>query len=148
MAVFFADARRCHHGGDFFAPGEIMRRLLMCQEIGFLVINFVQEKPTGVVCAAQDIKTDVARFLSSALVIGFGCFDEFIETFGEDLNADADDVHGAPISTNDDESYGEVRVDISDIGHVTLFAKCAEAEQRYVGKTPGEARKDFINTIS
>jgi len=125
-----------------------MGSLLVGAEIGFAVINFVQEKPTRVVCAAQDVEPDIARFFAGTIVIRFRGLDEFIDAFRKDLDADADDVHRAPISSDDDESNREVGMDIPDFGHMALFAERAEAEKRHAGQTSSKAREDLVDTIS
>jgi len=111
-----------------------MGRLLVGAEIGFVFVDFIQEKPAWIVVTSQDVEPDISYLFASAVMIGFGGFDEFIDALWKHLNADTNDVHGAPISANEDESHGEVRMNIADVWHMTLFAKCAESKQWYIGK--------------
>ena len=148
IGVFLANARHGHQWANGFSPSQVMLGSLVIFEVVFALVDFIEEKSAGVVCAAKNVETDVARLGAGSLMVVFRGFDEIIDAFGQDLDSDADDVHGAPISSDDDERNGQVGVDVSDLGYVALFAKGAEAEQRYVGKARGQPGENFVDAVA
>ena len=107
-------------------------RVLQSREVFPLGATMPERVDIRVVCATQYVETDIAWLFASIFVIVSRRFDEIIEALRKDLDADADDVHVTPILTNDDESYGEIRMHVPDDGHVALFSERTKTEQWYV----------------